>query len=118
MNRGGPEMRDRPCFAMALAMDALREVYGSLLVVRPPVPVTVNKAGANYKSEVPHLVYSPRRAYDEWLGICEAILQAGGDAIFDFEPEDEPFLDQGNLAIAPDGTIADLSGKSLGHLDR
>ncbi len=41
--------------------------------MRPPVPATVNKAGANYKSEVAHLSYSPRRAYDEWLGICEGI---------------------------------------------
>ena len=54
-------------------MNPLRDVYGDLLVVRPPVPATVNKAGANYKSEVAHLTYSPRRAYDEWLSILDAI---------------------------------------------
>ncbi len=28
--------------------ETLANLYGSLLVVRPPVPATVNKAGANY----------------------------------------------------------------------
>src|SRR4051794_17143187 len=83
----------------------LRDVYGDLLVVRPPVPATVNKAGANYKSEVAHLTYSPRRAYDEWLSILDAIRACGGDAIYQFEAADEPFLDKGNLAVDGDGNI-------------
>ncbi|MEP6859418.1 MAG: hypothetical protein ABJE66_02295 [Deltaproteobacteria bacterium] len=86
-------------------MNPLRDVYGDLLVVRPPVPATVNKAGANYKSEVTHLTYSPRRAYDEWLSILDAIRACGGDAIYRFEAADEPFLDQGNLAVDGDGNI-------------
>ena len=98
--------------------NVLRDVYGPLLVVRPPVPVTVNKAGANYKSEVAHLAYSPRRAYDEWLGVCEGILALGGDALFDFEPEDEPFLDQGDLAVDAKGDIrAAGGGEVLGRID-
>ena len=56
-------------------MSVLRDVYGDLLIVRPPVPATTNKAGANYKSEVTHTEYSPRRAYDEWISILEAILE-------------------------------------------
>ena len=36
-------------------MNPLADVHGDLLIVRPPVPATVNKAGANYKSEVAHL---------------------------------------------------------------
>ena len=74
-------------------MNPLPDVYGTLLVVRPPVPATVNKAGANYKSEVTHLEYSPRRAYDEWLSILDAITACGGDAIYEFEAADDPFLD-------------------------
>lgn len=97
--------------------NVLHDVYGSLLVVRPPVPVTVNKAGANYKSEVPHLTYSPRRAYDEWLTICEGILALGGDALFDFERADEPFLDKGDLSIDPGGAIRDGAGNRLGSID-
>jgi len=98
--------------------NVLRDVYGPLLVVRPPVPVTINKAGANYKSEVAHLAYSPRRAYDEWLGVCEGILALGGDALFDFEPEDEPFLDQGDLAVDAKGDIrAAGGGEVLGRID-
>ncbi|HEY1546220.1 MAG TPA: hypothetical protein VGG28_00300, partial [Kofleriaceae bacterium] len=73
-------------------MNPLPDVYGDLLVVRPPVPATCNKAGANYKSEVKHLEYSPRRAYDEWLSILDAIVASGGDAIYQFEAVDEPFL--------------------------
>ena len=57
-------------------MSILPDVHGELLIVRPPVPATVNKAGANYKSEVTHLAYSPRRAYDEWLSKA-AILVDG-----------------------------------------
>src|SRR5262249_48885100 len=52
-----------------------------------------------------HLEYSPRRAYDEWLAICEGIIGFGGDAIFDFEPEDDPFLDKGPLAVDAQGKI-------------
>jgi hypothetical protein len=96
----------------------LSRVYGNLLVVRPPVPATVNKAGANYKSEVTHLEYSPRRAYDEWLSICEGILACGGDALFDFESVDEPLLDRGDLRVEPDGSIHPVGGAALlGRMD-
>ena len=86
-------------------MNPLPDVYGELLIVRPPVPATVNKAGANYKSEVTHLEYSPRRAYDEWLSILDAIVACGGDAIYQFEAVDEPFLDHGPLEVDPVGAI-------------
>jgi len=69
-------------------MNPLLDVYGDLLIVRAPVPATCNKAGANYKSEVPHLEYSPRRAYDEWLSILEGIVACGGDALYMFEAAD------------------------------
>jgi hypothetical protein len=96
----------------------LESYYGSVLLVRPPVPATVNKAGANFKSEVAHELYSPREAYDEWLSICEAILKAGGDAIFDYEEQDEPFLDRGNLEVTGDGEIRpEGSSEVLGHMD-
>ncbi len=85
--------------------NALPNVYGSLLVVRPPVPATVNKAGANYKSEVAHEHYSPRRAYDEWLSICEAITASGGDALFEYESADNVFLDRGDLEVDGDGNL-------------
>lgn len=98
-------------------MSVLREVHGPLLVVRPPVPATVNKGGANYKSEVTHLEYSPRAAYEEWLAICEGILAFGGDALFDFEEADEALLDQGDLHLEADGTLrAQATGKAVGHL--
>jgi hypothetical protein len=86
-------------------LDALANVYGSLLVVRPPVPATVNKAGANYKSEIAHLAYSPRGAYDEWLSICEGIVACGGDALFAYEAADDALLDAGDLALDPDGAL-------------
>ena len=96
----------------------LPHTYGSTVIVRPPVPATCNKAGANYKSEVPHLEYSPRRAYDEWLAICEAILACGGDAVFEFEAIDEPFLDHEDLHVLADGTIRSAtSTRAVGHLD-
>jgi hypothetical protein len=99
-------------------VSALENVYGSIFITRPPVPATVNKAGANYKSEVRHLEYSPRAAYDEWLAINEGILALGGDAIFDFEAADDPFLDRGPLEVTPDGTITPAGSKErLGHLD-
>jgi hypothetical protein len=95
----------------------LSRVYGTLLVVRPPVPATVNKAGANYKSEVAHVEYSPRRAYDEWLSICEAILACGGDALFEFEAVDDPLLDRGDLRVEADGSIRPLdSGEVIGRM--
>src|SRR5438105_11104867 len=98
-------------------MSRLDDVYGDLLVVRAPVPATCNKAGANYKSEVTHLDYSPRRAYDEWLSILDGILACGGDAIFAFEPEDEPFLDHAALEVDGDGSIKPLgSTEVLGHI--
>ncbi len=97
--------------------NALADVYGSLLIVRPPVPATCNKAGANYKSEVTHVTYSPRRAYDEWLGICDAILKCGGDALFEFEDADKPFLDRGDLRIDANGDIFPVEGEDwLGNM--
>jgi hypothetical protein len=99
-------------------MNPLRDVYGDLLVVRPPVPATVNKAGANYKSEVAHLTYSPRRAYDEWLSILDAIRECGGDAIYQFEAADDPFLDRGDLHVDGDGVITpEGSREELGRID-
>jgi hypothetical protein len=100
-------------------MNPLSRVYGAILVVRPPVPATVNKAGANYKSEVTHLEYSPRRAYDEWLSICEGILACGGDALFEFEAADDPFLDRGDLRVEADGSIHPVvSGDVIGHMSQ
>jgi hypothetical protein len=99
-------------------MNPLRDVYGNLLIVRPPVPATVNKAGANYKSEVAHLGYSPRRAYDEWLSILDAIVACGGDAVFQFEAADEPFLDHAALEVDGDGVIHPRgSREALGRID-
>lgn len=99
-------------------MSTLADVYGTLLIVRPPVPATVNKAGANYKSEVAHTDYSPRRAYDEWLSILDAIVACGGDALYAFEPADEPFLDHDALEVDGDGAIHPAgSRETLGHLD-
>lgn len=99
-------------------MNPLHDVYGSLLIVRPPVPATCNKAGANYKSEVTHLDYSPRRAYDEWLTICDGIVACGGDALYQFEAVDEPFLDVGALEVDGDGAIHPLgSRETLGTMD-
>jgi hypothetical protein len=100
-------------------MSPLRDVYGTLLIVRPPVPATVNKAGANYKSEVAHLAYSPRRAYDEWLSILDAIVACGGDALYQFEAADDPFLDRGTLEVDGDGAIHPLgSREELGRIDQ
>lgn len=99
-------------------MTTLENIYGTLLIVRPPVPATCNKAGANYKSEVAHTTYSPRRAYREWLSICDAIVQCGGDALFDFEPEDDAYLDRGDLRVDADGSVRAASdGERCGHLD-
>lgn len=95
---------------------ALDNVYGTLLVVRPPVPATLNKAGANYKSEVTHRAYSPRRAYDEWLAICDGILAFGGDAIFDFEAVDDALLDRGDLHVDARGAIT-ANGVAVGRMD-
>jgi hypothetical protein len=99
-------------------MNPLRDVYGNLLIVRPPVPATVNKAGANYKSEVAHLEYSPRRAYDEWLSILDAIALCGGDALYQFEAADEPLLDHAALGVDGDGAIHPLGSRELlGRID-
>jgi hypothetical protein len=99
------------------AAGPLARVHGSTFIVRPPVPATVNKAGANYKSEVTHLEYSPRQAYAEWLSICDGIRALGGDAVFDFEAADEPFLDVGDLEVDGAGAIHPLGSKeSLGQL--
>lgn len=96
-----------------MSKNPLRDVYGTLLVVRPPVPATVNKAGANYKSEVAHLTYSPRQAYDEWLSILDAIVACGGDAIYHFEAADEAFLDRGNLDVDAAGTITPAGSREV-----
>jgi len=99
-------------------MTQLSDVYGKLLVVRPPVPATVNKAGANYKSEITHLAYSPRRAYDEWLSILDAIAACGGDALYQFEAADEPFLGHDALEVDGDGAIRPRgSRETLGQID-
>jgi len=99
-------------------MTVLPDVYGKLLIVRPPVPATVNKAGANYKSEVAHLEYSPRRAYDEWLSILDAIVACGGDALYQFEAADEPLLDHDALEVDGDGAIHPSgSRETLGRID-
>jgi hypothetical protein len=98
-------------------MSVLAGVHGDLLIVRPPVPATCNKAGANYKSEVTHLEYSPRRAYDEWLSICEAILACGGDAIYAFEPGDDPYLGHAALEVDAGGDVRPAgSATVLGNL--
>ncbi len=91
----------------------LSDVYGDLLVVRPPVPATCNKAGANYKSEVTHLDYSPRRAFDEWLSICDAIVACGGDALYQFEAVDDPFLEHDALEVAGDGAIRPAGSREV-----
>ena len=99
-------------------MTQLSDVYGKLLIVRPPVPATVNKAGANYKSEITHLAYSPRRAYDEWLSILDAIVACGGDALYQFEAADEPFLDNDALEVDGDGAIHPRGAReTLGQID-
>lgn len=99
-------------------MNPLLDVYGDLLIVRPPVPATCNKAGANYKSEVTHLDYSPRRAYDEWLSILDAIVACGGDAIYQFEAADDPFLDHAALDVDGDGAIHPAGSREvLGRMD-
>jgi hypothetical protein len=94
-------------------MSVLGDVYGSLLIVRPPVPATVNKAGANYKSEVTHLDYSPRRAYDEWLSILDAIRACGGDALYAFEAIDDPYLDHAALEVDGDGAIRPAGSREV-----
>lgn len=94
----------------------LANVYGRQFIVRPPVPATCNKAGANYKSEVTHLEYYPRAAYDEWLSILDAIIASGGDAFFAFEQADERYLDRGNLRVSDTGDISDTQGTALGNL--
>lgn len=99
-------------------MNPLRDVYGDLLIVRPPVPATVNKAGANYKSEVTHLEYSPRRAYDEWLSILDGIVACGGDAIYKFEAADDPYLDHEALEVDGDGAVRPAGAASvIGNID-
>jgi hypothetical protein len=94
-------------------MTTLSDVYGDLLIVRPPVPATCNKAGANYKSEVAHLDYSPRRAYDEWLSILDAILACGGDAIYQFEAADDPLLGHDALEVDGEGAIRPAGSREV-----
>jgi len=98
-------------------VNPLPDVYGDLLIVRPPVPATCNKAGANYKSEVAHLDYSPRRAYDEWLSILDAIVACGGDAIYQFESADDRYLGHAALEVDGDGAIRPAGSREvLGHM--
>lgn len=100
-------------------MNPLPDVYGDLLIVRPPVPATCNKAGANYKSEVAYLDYSPRRAYDEWLSILDGIVACGGDALYQLEAADEPFLDHAALEVDGDGAIRVAGSREvLGMMDQ
>ncbi len=95
----------------------LSDVHGRVLIVRPPVPATVNKAGANYKSEVTHLTYSPRRAFDEWLSILDAIERCGGDALYQLEAADAPFLGHAALAVDGGGDIRPMGSREvLGNL--
>src|SRR3954468_21592902 len=94
-------------------MNPLPDVYGDILIVRPPVPATVNKAGANYKSEVTHLEYSPRRAYDEWLSILDGIVACGGDAIYAFEAADDPYLHRGDLEVDAGGEIRPAGSREV-----
>ena len=91
----------------------LASVYGDVLLVRAPVPATVNKAGANYKSEVAHLEYSPRRAYDEWLSILDGIVACGGDAVYAFEAQDEPLLGHEALDVDGGGDIRPAGSKEV-----
>jgi hypothetical protein len=92
---------------------SLSDVYGNVLIVRPPVPATCNKAGANYKSEVAYLEYSPRRAYDEWLSILDAIVACGGDALYQFEAVDDPYLDHAALEVDGDGAIRPAGSREV-----
>lgn len=96
----------------------LDEMYGSLLIVRAPCPVLLSKGSANYKSEVGHLAYSPRRAYEEWLAILDAIVAAGGDALCQLEAIDDPYLGIGDLEVDGDGWIHPAGSTArLGHVD-
>lgn len=102
---------------MTSSQHVLDTLHGDLLVTRPPVVATVNKAGANYKSEVTHLSYSPRRAFDEWVGICEAITRCGGDALFRFEQADDVYLGHDTLFVDAQGDIRVAPGvRVLGNL--
>ena len=87
-------------------------------MVRTPVPITINKAGANYKSEVKHLEYSPRTAFQEWLNICEGICEFGGDAIFKLEDLDKPFLDHKEVFITEKGDIQNQDDELIGHVSQ
>lgn len=98
-------------------MSALEHYYGQMLLMRTPAPLNVNKAGANYKSEVAYPEYSPRAAYLEWLSICEGFRKLNVDVIFDFESDDEIFLDQGHLSVDAGGVIHNGNGPSLGTLE-
>ena len=52
---------------------ALEHAFGKHFIVRAPVPATLNRGQANYKSQVEHLEFLPRVAYEEWIGILEGI---------------------------------------------
>src|SRR5262245_40523693 len=94
----------------------LDDVYGPLLIVRAPSPVLLSKGSANYRSEVGHLAYAPRRAYEEWLAILDAIVAAGGDPLCELEAIDEPYLGIGDLEVDGDGWIHPAGSPSrLGH---
>lgn len=96
----------------------LEHAYSKNFIVRPPVPATVNRGGENYMSEVGHLEYNPREAYDEWVGICEAIRRFGGDAILMFEESDEVFLGHDTLVVDGPGNVRPLgSNEALGRVE-
>jgi hypothetical protein len=97
---------------------ALEHAFGKNFIVRAPVPATLNRGQANFKSEVGHLEFSPRVAYEEWVGILEGIRRLGGDAILEFEPEDQPFLGHETIVVDGDGYLRPLgSAESLGEIE-
>src|SRR5687768_16866097 len=91
----------------------LEHAYGKHFIVRAPIPATVNRGHANFKSEVGHLEFFPRVAYEEWIAILEGIRRLGGDAILDFEPEDNPFLGHETLVVDGDGYLRPLGSADI-----
>lgn len=91
----------------AVPDDLQRRTNGDLLIVRPPVPARC------FKSEVTHLEHAPRRAYDEWLSICDAIVACGGDAVYRFEAVDDPYLDHAALEVDGDGDIRPAGAREV-----
>jgi hypothetical protein len=77
------------------------------------VPATFNRGHANFKSEIGHMEFFPRTAYEEWVGILEGIRRLGGDAILDFEPEDNPYLGHETLVVDGDGYVRPLGSADI-----